>query len=177
MKQLMFIAISMSFLSLSGCGGGGGSEAQASTLQTSGITVVTDVLIGTFFASGTTGVQSVSCPVNTTPLSAGCNCEIPTSGAIFGNEVAGNGAVCGCVPGTGGAFSPVTVSVRCSSLLFGQALASAVLSGVAPSETMSLPPEFAPMPKLTDAPDIDQINQLAQDLKAKEAEYKIRRNF
>lgn len=121
LSVLLLIGVS----SLLGCGGGGGGGSVQAAGPT---TVVTDVTIGFVSASSTDGVQVAVCPANATAISAGCHCEIPTAGPIFGLELTGNGAICGCYPGTGGAFSPVSVTATCSSLVFGTVISG--LSGV-----------------------------------------------
>lgn len=151
-RLLLFLAIGISCLS--GCGGGGGGgQAQAATPTT----VVVDVTLGRFAASDTDGVQSVSCPSSSSALSASCFCDIPDAGPIFGVEVVGNGAVCGCVPGSGGAFGPIEVTVTCSSLVFGT-----VVSGVAGGI------EVQPLSRAE--PDAKQVNEWTEKIKAKEAE-------
>ena len=151
MKQLMFIAILMSCLSLSGCGGGGSGQAQAATPTT----VVLDVTLAQFTASDTDGVQSVSCPPDASAISASCFCDID-AGVIFALEVDGNGAVCGCDLGTG-PLATLDVTVTCSSLIFGT-----VLSGAAGGiEVKPLPPS---------QPDANKVNEWAEKIKKKEAE-------
>jgi hypothetical protein len=69
----------------------------------------------------------------------------------------GNGAICGCDIGTGGAFAPLDVTVTCSSLVFGT-----VLSGVAGGiEVQPLPPS---------QPDANKVNEWAEKIQTKETE-------
>lgn len=140
MKNLI-LAIGLGFL-LMGCGGGGGGEAQAQspTINTSSVDVMTGMTFQEFTLSDTDGVQGVSCPIDRTAVSASCLCKIGDgAGPIFSVEKVGNGAVCGCDIGSGGAFAPLNVTVTCAQKIMTKALSSATMGK--PTDGDDLPDE------------------------------------
>ena len=139
MKKLFLLVAG---LILAGCGGGGGGtgsgapsvgvpdvNAQTPTVSTSSVDVMTGVVFQDFTASDVDGVQSASCPVDMTAVSASCFCGIPDAGAIFSVRRVNGGAVCGCMPGIAGPLehSPLDVTVTCASKIMAKALSSVTI--------------------------------------------------
>lgn len=122
-------------VALAGCSSGGESgSAAAQTLHTTSIPALTGLTLTTVTAADPDGVGGVACPLGAHPVSVGCLCRLGEgAGPLFGAQVAGNGAVCGCEIGAGGPLnSPVDVSAVCLTTATDPVLDSAVL-GLAPA--------------------------------------------
>lgn len=64
----------------------------------------------------TTGVASISCPSDMIAISAGCYCDITTTGEIFSVSIIGDGlgAICGCGVVDLDDYDVVKVSITCT---------------------------------------------------------------
>lgn len=136
--------------------------AEAATVDTTEIEVVTGFSMQDVSATDTDGVQSVSCPVDSTAISTGCFCNIGEgAGDIFSVKRVGNGATCGCSIGTGGlSTAPIEVSATCMSKTVAN-----VISGVTVQK-----------PTTNNLPDEAAIIKWGEELRAEEERLRVIRN-
>lgn len=165
MKIPLWIVLVASIGLMAGCGGGGGgggSQAQAATAETTEIEVVTSFAMQDVSATDTDGVQSVSCPINSTAISAGCSCNIAEgAGEIFSLLKSGNGAVCACGIGSGGlSTAPLEVRSTCMSKIVSNAVSSVTIQ----------------KPAMSDLPDEATIAKWGEEIQAEEARLHEARN-
>ncbi|MCC6543146.1 MAG: hypothetical protein IT392_01425 [Nitrospirae bacterium] len=76
------------------------------------------------------GVAAVSCPINMIAVSAGCTCDIATTGPIFALAIVGNGSVCGCYPSlldTDFTTNKLDVNVVCAESTSTKAVSSVIM--------------------------------------------------
>ena len=118
----LIIGFIFGILFLINCGGGGGGTTSndngTSPINSAGaVTAISSISFTKYEATSTTGVASVVCPANTTVIAPSCDCDITTTGSIFGLSIndPGNGVVCGCMPTDLDGYDVVNVRVTCAS--------------------------------------------------------------
>ena len=106
------------------------NNLNSGNIQTTTSDVLTNISFKQYENTEYDGVAVVSCPINMIAVSAGCICDISTTGPIFASTIAGNGSACGCYPSlldTDFTTNKIEVYVVCAESTSTKAVSSVIM--------------------------------------------------